>query len=650
MKLKKVEIKNYRLLLDTTLNLDNKTTLIVGRNNSGKTSLIDFLYKIINKYSLKYDDYPLIKRKELFELISKFLKKEKNYDELLTLIPKPSVKFIIDYSSEADDEDLGALSPFIIDLDEESSEAIIVAEYSFKMLEDEIFNLFLEIDFSNLEKIKEIVQKQFDKFFSIKIKALNPVDKNDTQEREIRELQELFPTYIINAERDLDETGNNNKSSLSSVISKYFNIDLEKIEESVLEDVKKLRKSVEEKNSEIQTDVDKALSEIINKTIGFGYPNSEELQLGIFTNLKLSNQIENSSQLAYYNNNYNGEQLPSNYNGLGYKNLIKIQFELAQFAEKLKGNGEACIPLLFIEEPEAHMHPQMQQVFISYLDKFLGEINSNKNIQAIVTTHSSHIVSAADFSKIRYCQKISNAIKYKDLNDFCNDEENKENKEFIRKYLTLTKSDLFFADKAILIEGAAERLFLNDMIAKCKEKGEFKTEYDLSSQYYTFIEVGGAYAHKFIPFCKFLDIPTLILTDIDSVKGKSKCLVKEGNTTSNYCIKYWVSIKKGKDHKEILLKDIINLTDEEKTDGRIHIEYQTEEYGFCGRSLEEALINVNRSLFNLPDDATEEHIKFPESKSKTDFAIELIFDKKDYNIPEYIRKGLVWLNNQNVII
>ena len=75
MKLKKVEIKNYRLLLDTTLNLDNKTTLIVGRNNSGKTSLIDFLYKIINKYSLKYDDYPLIKRKELFELISKFLKK-----------------------------------------------------------------------------------------------------------------------------------------------------------------------------------------------------------------------------------------------------------------------------------------------------------------------------------------------------------------------------------------------------------------------------------------------------------------------------------------------------------------------------------------------------------------------------------------------
>ena len=103
--------------------------------------------------------------------------------------------------------------------------------------------------------------------------------------------------------------------------------------------------------------------------------------------------------------------------------------------------------------------------------------------------------------------------------------------DFIRKYLTLTKCDLFFADKAIFVEGASERLLLPDMIEKCETSGVFGScKYPLSAQYYALIEIGGAYAHKFIPFIDFLGVPCLILTDLDSVAdrvGESGKVVKK---------------------------------------------------------------------------------------------------------------------------
>ena len=74
----------------------------------------------------------------------------------------------------------------------------------------------------------------------------------------------------------------------------------------------------------------------------------------------------------------------------------------------------------------------------------------------------------------------------------------KDNADFIRKYLTLSRCDLFFADKAILIEGAAERLLIPNMIEKCEPFycGEYP---QLKSQYFALIEIGGNYAFKFFP-------------------------------------------------------------------------------------------------------------------------------------------------------
>ena len=140
-----------------------------------------------------------------------------------------------------------------------------------------------------------------------------------------------------------------------------------------------------------------------------------------------------------------------------------MEFLLAAFAKKVEKCGDACIPLLFIEEPESHMHPQMQQTFASYLEKFLGEI-SDVHIQTFLTSHSAHIANTIDFSQIRYAQKTAKGVIYKNLNTFA--KSNSANLDFIKKYLTLSRCDLFFADKVIFLEGMAERIMLPHFLIK----------------------------------------------------------------------------------------------------------------------------------------------------------------------------------------
>ncbi len=655
MQLSKIKIKNYRLLINAELDIDEKTTLIVGRNNTAKTSCLTCIMSVLNGKPFTYNDYPLLKREELYKLLSAFMEKRITYAELCQQLEVISIEFLVDYSLDDSDALLGALSPFIIDVDVDTTTTLIRVEYQLKMDEKGLRNHFEKSYYTdgvfepNMESVHDVLAEDFSKMFAFTIYAINPNNEEDKQVKSHKELSELFPSFSVPAERILGEDGTQNDGSLSALIADFFNLSEEELDPSIAEQVKKLRTIVEEANKDVQKRSDQILSDIVNKTIGFGYPNIEELQLGVTTELKIDDQIKNQTSLSYSSKSGN-ESLPSTYNGLGYKNLIKMEFLLAAFAKDIEKRGEACIPLLFIEEPESHMHPQMQHAFADHLENFLGRISA-VSIQTFLTTHSAHIANTMDFSKIRYAQKSTTGVIYKNLNVFA--QQNAENMDFIKKYLTLSRCDLFFADKIIFVEGASERLLIPDMIEKCDNNGLFEPEkYKLPAQYYALIEIGGAYGYKFIPFADFLGLPCLILTDIDSMKnGRTKETVSKGLTTSNATIKWWVRKVKGipqNSETKISLSDIISLTDTEKTIGKCHIEFQTKENGLCGRSLEEAIINVNRSHFGHSDSVTEEQLVFDE-KSKTDFALNLICTCPDYMIPSYIKEGLKWLNSQKVL-
>lgn len=653
MYLSKIRIQNYRAIIDAELDVDSKTTLIVGRNNTAKTSCVDCISTVLNGRDFSYDDYPLEKRESLYVLIERFMKHDIDYSQFCEQLPTISIEFSVDYFAETQDDKLGALSPFIIDVDTDTTEALIRVEYREKMDEKSLYALF-EPCFNwksakpmDIEVAHDTMISNFKRIFGTTIYAINPIDCNDKQMKSFKELSDLFPFCSIPAERTLGEDGSPNNNTLGKLISEYFEVSEDELDSKIADEVLKLRKKVEQANKSIQKNSDKALGAIVNKAIGFGYPNGEELQLGVITQLKIDEQIKNGTVLSYTSSK-SKECLPSTHNGLGYKNLIKMEFLLAAFAKDVEKYGEACIPLLFIEEPESHMHPQMQHTFAEYIETFLNNI-SDVSIQTFLTSHSAHIANTMDFSKIRYAQKTTDGIIYKNLDSFAQNCE--DNLDFIKKYLTLSRCDLFFADKVIFVEGASERLLLPDMIEKCDKAGVFSSQkYALPAQYYALIEIGGAYAYMFIPFVIFLGIPCLILTDIDSIDAERKrTYVSKGKSTSNSTIKYWIKkVKSLSDDEKIDLQDVIKLTKGEKTDGKIHIEFQTKENKLCGRSLEEAIMNVNRDYYKLKEPVTEESLKF-DGNSKTDFALKLICDNPDYIIPKYIKDGLIWLNKQKVL-
>lgn len=656
MQLSKIKIQNYRLLLDAELDVDDKMTLIVGRNNTVKTSCIDFVGKVIREKDLTYDDYPLCKREELHNLISQFMAKEISFTQMCEKLSMISLEFWIDYSLDDPEANLGALSPFIIDVDVDTTIAIIRAEYKLQLDEKSLWNLMEPCFYSNgaytpnYEEAHSNCANNFTKIFGMIIYAVNPKSNEDRQIKSQKELSDLFPFYSIPAERVLGEDGAQNNNSLGALITSFFDMKEDDLDPKVAKEVKELRKIIEDANKDVQKRSDTLLSSVVNSAIGFGYPNGEELQLAVTTQLRIDDQIKNQTKLAY-TSEVPGEALPSSHNGLGYKNLIKMEFLLAAFAKEIEQRGIACIPLLFIEEPESHMHPQMQHTFADYLETFIGKITA-VHIQTFLTSHSAHIANTVDFSKIRYAQKTVAGVIYKNLHSFS--KSNATNMDFIKKYLTLSRCDLFFADKIIFVEGASERLLLPDMIAKCDKVGLFDSQkYKLPAQYYALIEIGGAYAYKFIPFVNFLGIPCLILTDIDSMKdGRTKAVVGKGKVTSNSTLKWWMRQIKSlpeDDATKIDLAEIIALSSDQKTLGKCHVEFQTNENGLCGRSLEESIKNVNRTHYGLADPVTEEKLEFNE-KSKTDFALNLVCENPNYEIPQYIKDGLVWLNGQQVLV
>ena len=662
MQLAKIRIKNYRLLVDAELEVDPKTTLLVGRNNTAKTSCFECIGKVLDGTQFSFNDYPLLKRENLYTDFASFMAKEITFEDLCERLEPISIEFLVDYSLDAPEDNLGALSPFIIDVDVDTTTALIRAEYKLKADEKSIWKIlepsyYVNGIFSPDDDVHNAIISSFHKLFEMTIYAINPKNAEDKQIKKQKELSELFPFHIIQAERRLGEDGTQD-NSLSSLISDFFDMSEDELDPSVSEKVKELRVIVETANKNVQQQSDSILSALVSNAVGFGYPNGEELQLGITTQLNIDDQIKNQTQLSYTAGTSN-ERLPSTYNGLGYKNLIKMEFLLAAFAKKVEKCGDACIPLLFIEEPESHMHPQMQHAFAEYLEAFLAKITSI-GIQTLLTSHSAHIANTMVFSKIRYAQKTKTGVIYKNLNTFA--EENSSNIDFIRKYLTITKCDLFFADKAIFVEGASERLLLPDMIDKCAKAGNFDSqEYKLPAQYYALVEIGGAYAYKFIPFAEFLGIPCLILTDLDSVSGQkgangriyySSVPVSRGETTSNETLKWWVRKKKEipeDDNTQIALTDITSMSPADKTRCRCHLEFQTPENGLCGHSLEEAIRNVSRTYYGLGDTPTEDDLEFS-GKKKTDFALNLICECEDYAVPAYIKNGLVWLNDQQVLV
>lgn len=657
MKITNIKIENFRLLDNIKINLEDITTAVVGKNNSGKTSFSEIFNIFMNSRKFVFEDFSINSHQKFYDSFFIFTQindenKEEKILELIESIPKIKLLLNVTYS---EDDTWTNIKPFISSL-EDNNAIKIIFEYSPKNTEKFLQTIKNAIDKNSSNLLDEIKIIFFSQYKTI-IKPYSESENMD--EVDFSDVEKLLQCHFIEAQRDLEDSKSSN-TKLSSIFQKEYDHKT-KNEDNSSEELIEVTGTA---NKEIEEKLNKFFEDFVDSFKEFGFPGIDNEKLELQSNIVVENLFKNNVRLVY---NHDDNILPEKYNGLGYKNLIYIISKILSF-EILHQDKKSDLNLLFIEEPEAHMHPQMQRVFIENITNFLRK--KNFNVQVIITTHSSHILANAKFESIRYFSKNTYSSTVKDLKKFSNELSEPQTLKFLKQYLTLDKSELFFADKAILFEGVVERLMMPIFINKMDSKNRTK----LAEQYISYIEVGGRYMNKFKELLKFLEIETLIITDIDSVekkeitnkKGKqqitySKCEIIDSSelNTSNECLKNWLPRKEK-------IQDLLNANNDEKIDDKIRVAYQTkleEEDLKCGRSFEEAFILDNlkyvldkkEQLLSIKNKlspySTIEEIKqnsydIAKSIKKTDFAFDLLSNQDDFDVPRYIREGLIWLSQQ----
>ena len=200
MLLTKIYVKNYRLLVDAWMDVDSSMTLIVGRNNTAKTSCMDIIEKVLKGSVLSYDDYPICKRKQLFDLITQYMKKDISYAELNEKLQVTSVEFTIDKNTMFYDELVGLYEKYCIILN--LNEKYISDTLNVEKLLNEIEKInMLELDYKELiDKIenKDSYKKELKSFLSDFDKQKRKINflSNKIKIKELKSKYNTFPAEI----------------------------------------------------------------------------------------------------------------------------------------------------------------------------------------------------------------------------------------------------------------------------------------------------------------------------------------------------------------------------------------------------------------------------------------------------------------------
>ena len=688
MVLKKIVVENFRLLKNFKLELKDELSLIIGKNNCGKTSVLVILDKMLNSYEIAWEDVNLAKQKELYNEINGFNGTIEEGDKFLEAI---KLQLYVEYN---DTDSYENIQNFIMDLEPENN--IILLEFISSINIKNILELkdiIKEREIKDFSTFSRYMSKNFTKYFKIK-KYSRGYDKETKklildmkEEIDSKNIQKVIKVTGIRADRAVsNDEGNHALSILTNRYYETYRKNIKDESNSIFQELevelekadRTLYKIYNGEKADDGEDSEGIFRDIIDVVKNYGgYDNG--INISIESSISEKNLLTNNTSLYYKHGDGDSSSLPETYNGLGYLNLIGILFEIETKLQELY-EQPADINILYIEEPEAHTHPELQYIFIrnikNHINSHRNKLNKEKNkyLQIIITSHSSHIVSECNFDDIIYLKRIDNNILAKNFNSLKEEYGGDEKKEFkfVKQYLTLNRSELFFADKVLCIEGDTERILMPAMMYKVDKMQNSKNEstIPLLSQNISIIEVG-AYSHVFIPLFKFLGIKVLIITDIDSAvknnNGKyEKSHPNNATHTSNASIREFFK-EDGLDYGNNQFKEPIEKKGKDKIKDRIRIAYQIPEIegDYQASSFEDAFISLNKDFIlrnkdNLYDygalknfskkEINNDFYKFSLNKieKKSAFASALLyFDEEEndmeWKVPRYIKEGLLWI-------
>jgi len=459
-----VRVSNFRSLKDVNVKLDNLTVLI-GENNSGKTSFLEALHIAIGlgRRNILMDDVYLAQNE--------------------TNVPKDRVVTIDILIRPIDD--MGKISENFLD------SSFWLQLWGEGISQDNDDNDFLGIRTQakwDEDRREYVTKREFLGDWEVDpTQWENSKPKNPSNEVYSRYI-EPFALYLMDAKRDIQDELSNKSSFWNRLISD-FNLD-----DSI---VTQVERSLEELNKQIR-----ASSPVLQNTQKY----LDELckaipsEKGSLMISPISQNLRNASKSSDINFATKGAQtFPLVRHGMGTRSLAVLLIFRAYINWRQRDQSQGTLhPMLGLEEPEAHLHPQAQRALFEQIEKISG--------QRIVSTHSPYIASQADISSFRHFQKEgSNTI----VSQFDTSELDREDLRKIDREVMNTRGDLLYAKAIVLFEGETEEQALPKF-------AESYWGFSSSSLGINFIGVSGA--GNYLPFLRLADsfkIPWYIFSDAD---------------------------------------------------------------------------------------------------------------------------------------
>lgn len=750
MKIKFVEIQNFRKLRSIRIDFSEKTTLLVGANNSGKTSAMVALgHFLVDSGRFTTNDFTLSHWEAINKIGAQWESASPDSEIKLDLTDWDSSLPSLDVWLEVAPDEIHHVGHILPTLDWAGGLLGVRLRYEPKALGDLYKDYLTASKGANDTKqagekakgkdhqytvalwpqnMRGFLDRRLRTHFALRsylldsTKCTNPehgiakpqATPADQEPIEDHPLKKLIRIDEVAAQRGLgdqpdssDDSGGHDASpsqyrkNLSEQLRSYYSKHLDPSEIpdptdlDALDAIAKAEKLFDER---LAVGFSAALKELST----LNYPGVTDPRLKIATRMRPTDGLHHSAAVQYEVLDKEAQKgdvsltLPEEYNGLGYQNLISIVFRLMSFRDAWMRVGRAGkqtstavehfpppLHLVLVEEPEAHLHVQVQQVFVRKAYEVLRNHDDLRDKQAlhtqlIVSTHSSHVAHELDFSCLRYFRRlppqgdslvpISAVINLSEVFGPTD-----ETARFVTRYLRASHCELFFADAAILVEGPAERMLVPHFI---REKFS-----ELYCCFVTLLEIGGSHAHRLRPLIEHLGLTTLIITDIDSVEatGHHNAVPpkrKAGQKTGSVTLRTWHPGKESID-------DLLDLSDDQKVKQSsiplfsIRMAYQMpvavtldkgkEPVEALATTFEDALVLENIDFFSSLDadgmagalkeavkvntDAeklTDALFKVIRKGDKAAFALDLLWRKEptELQAPRYIAEGLDWLEKQ----
>ena len=498
--IKTVRIAGFRGLENIEVTLE-QTTILTGMNNTGKTSFLKALQLALgNRQFISQDDF-FIKGSSVSEKI---------IIDLLIVPINGDGKPCDDFSDDWE---------ILFTTDRIRND---VAGKAFVPI-----RTIITFDaIKNSYKIQQFILQEWPEF---KQRAIDWFGVDNSKKTSFH--FDEFPFFYMDAQRDILEDTKLRSSYLGKMLSKieYSPKDIKDIEDQI--------KFLNEKavsSSDILSNIKTTLKELDTAMD----TRSEGIEITPFT--KKIRDL-NKGLTIYYTDSH--DSFSMEYHGMGtrsWSSLLTLKSFIALLSKNAEKEKSVFFPVLAIEEPEAHLHPNAQKKLFGQIDAIAG--------QKIISTHSPYIAATAKLGQIRNFYKDETVTCGRIETDSLTGEEIRK----INRQVINTRGEIFFSKLIVFFEGETEEQALP--IFAQKNFGKTSVEMGLD-----FVGVGGYGGYlPFLRFAEALNIPWIIFSDAENTSGKNiKASVKKhfselGSTKNESdCI---VFLDDGNDFEKYLIK------------------------------------------------------------------------------------------------